>query len=134
MALRVKKANKVVAVPYKDENGDIVATFNLKLLSPDDTKKILKKNETVSWEAPNKKVKPERFKETDYLGIAVDRFCAIIEDWDGVEDEEGKPLECNRENKESLFAYNRDLVDWLMDEYDKIMGDFEEEEEEELGN
>jgi hypothetical protein len=91
------------------------AEFLLRPLTPKESTATLKQAEKVDWD------KGQRFTDTDFYKFKMARVNKVIKDWKGVEDEEGNPLECNDKNREIVYAFNRDLIDALLDDSEKIM-------------
>ena len=137
MSLKIKTTTEVTTIPYpKDgkEGGAVVANFQVKIPTPDELDKIINKNTRVEWDAPGKRQQKQRFKEPNYVGIAKARFQLIVVGWDGLTLEDGAEFPCTEDNKLIIFHHNREIVDYINDKVDEIMGLEKDEEEEEEKN
>lgn len=134
MALKINTTAIETTIEYKDKEGKVLATFLVQVPTPDQLEKLINKYTKVEWDAPSKRAQKERFKKPDYIAIARARFCIIIVNWNDVEDEQGKKLECTEENKVLIFNHNRDVVDYINDQVDELMGLEKDEEEKEEKN
>ena len=45
-------------------------------------------------------------------------YCVL--DWKGIQDDEGKPLKCNDENKKMVFNFDQELVLFVVNESTKL--------------
>ena len=61
-------------------------------------------------------------------------FDHIISGWEGIVDEEGKPLPCTKENKLMLVNSAPTLANWLLDEAMALFETLSRKKEEELKN
>jgi hypothetical protein len=52
--------------------------------------------------------------------LAWQRFDYCVIDWEGYQDENGKPLECNSENKRIVFDFHDDDMLWIATEIMKL--------------
>lgn len=110
MKLRTEKATAVI----EKIDGKDKAVFHVNLLTPKEQAKMV--DQVLA-------TKGRRSQETDsesLYKLKISRINKTIFDWDGIEDMNGKPIECNLENKEIVYNYNRDLIDEVLDEADRL--------------
>lgn len=129
--LEVKQRDKV-AISYK-ENGEVKATFYVIPLSPFQLKKIMEKCRTVNWDAPTKRGEKKRFVEPDIFQLTFERIDKTIVDWDGVT-RDGDVLPCTRDNKLFVYENATHVINYVMDEADKLLEMEIERDEDELKN
>jgi hypothetical protein len=48
-----------------------------------------------------------------FVKLAWQRFDYCLLDWDGIVDENDKPLECNTDNKRIVFDFDEDMMLWI---------------------
>ena len=59
--------------------------------------------------------KGERVEETDWLSVNAELFVYCVVDWRGLEDEEGRPLECDNRNKALVAKLNPGFASKVID-------------------
>jgi hypothetical protein len=76
------------------------------------TARIMPANEAITLRKKHTRMKSvmgEMVEVVDSRGLSLDTWDAIVRDWSGIEDDDGKPVVCNRANKYAV-----------MDEYPEI--------------
>lgn len=135
MALKLNTVKKKYCIPYKDEETEeTLAKFYVTPLTPPELKRVMEKHRVIEWDSPDKKTKKERFETYDYLGITYDRMDKSIVAWEGVENQDGEPLECTRQNKLDIFNSDPKVFNYIMGQVDELEENEEEEREEERKN
>ena len=117
--LKVRTTEETYIVSYK-EDGKVVAKFFVKPIPINETKKMLDDNRVIEWDSPDTETPKQRFVEPNYVGVTMDRIDKIICGWEGVCDKDGNELECTRENKIAIFAYDPFVINYVLDEARKI--------------
>jgi len=51
--------------------------------------------------------------DNDLIDFTWKKFNYCVVDWQGINDEDSKPLECNEENKKFIFDYVQELMLWV---------------------
>ena len=117
--LKVRTTEEKYTVEYKD--GDkVLAKFFVKSIPINETKEMLDNNRVVEWDSPDLETPKQRFVEPNYVGVTMDRIDKIICGWEGICDKDGNELECTRENKIAIFAYDPSVINYVLDEARKI--------------
>ena len=104
------------------------AIFYVNLLTPKEQAKLV--DQILS-------VRGKRLDITDsesLYRLKIARIDKTIYNWEGIEDMNGNLIECNRANKEIIYNYNRDLIDEVLDEADRLADIRNARKEEELKN
>ncbi|MCK4777202.1 MAG: hypothetical protein KAS39_02420 [Actinomycetia bacterium] len=107
-----------------DEGGPEECSFTLRQPSPRDVTRIMEQNTSFEWDAPtnmNKRKREQfqkRYEKVNHEAFMDDKVDFLIIGWD-VQDPEGKPWPCIRENKISLDKGRPDITGWLMDKLDE---------------
>lgn len=110
MKLRTEKETAII----EKIDGKDKAIFYVNLLTPKEQAKLV--DQILS-------TRGKRNQETDsesLYKLKIARLDKTIFDWEGVEDMDGNPIECTRQNKEIIYNYNRDLIDEVLDEADRL--------------
>jgi len=142
MGLRLRTQESTFRVEYREKEsadgktreGEILATFIVRPLTPTRMKKVLSHHKIVEWDSPAKDEKKERFESYDFLGITFDRVRKTIIDWEGILDEKGNPLPCTDENKLLVFELNIEIINYVLVEAAKLGTGLEAEKEAETKN
>lgn len=125
MKLKTKKDE--IWVTEADESGG-EAKFLISPMTPKEEHQLLEKCRTKEWD------RNQRFETPNFYQFKITKIKAVILDWEGVEDEKGKPLECSQYNKEIIYLHNAALVDRVLIQADKIAGEILQEVEEQGKN
>lgn len=122
LVLKKKKVEHVIT--YKD--GDIEVKFFCNEISAGKAKRMFQKNY---------KVTDENTSGVDLGGLNDDKLDNIIKRWEGVEDENGRPIPCMKANKILFYeAYPEIIEDFLYPEFEKLIDDTQKETEKEIKN
>ena len=120
MKLRTKKRE----IRITERIGEEEATFVINPLTPKESASLLEAATVREWE------RNQRFEQVDFYLFKIMKIDKVIKSWgDDIEDEEGNPLLCTRENKELVYAYNPELIDRIMEKADSISRKAIEEKE-----
>lgn len=111
MKLKTSRQEKWIEIKGEDNES---ASFLVKPMNPKETTQLLGTASKVDWD------RGQRFKDPDYYKFKIDKIDKTIIDWRDIEDEDGKPLECNRKNKEMVFLNNPDLIDKVLEMADDL--------------
>lgn len=126
MALRLK--TKKIEKWIKKETVDGTAEFLVSPLSPREASDILKRCKNIFWE------KGQRFDEPDYYAFKISKIKKTIRDWKGVQDEDGRDVQCTDNNKILIYEANPDFIDSVLDAADELSEAFAEGEAKEIEN
>jgi len=110
MKLRTEKETAII----EKIDGKDKALFYVNLLTPKEQSKLV--DQVLS-------TRGKRAQEADsesLYRLKIARIDKTIFNWEGIEDMNGNPIECNRQNKEIIYNYNRDLIDEVLDEADRL--------------
>ena len=132
MALKIRKERPTYEIVYED--GDDSATFKCHILSTAEVAKMAESSTIHVWDSPKKRGPKQRFDKLDLAVFHADKIDRIIIDWEGILDPDGNPLPCTRENKLLLEEVNPEIVEYVLDEVDKLADFLDKEEEAELKN
>ena len=110
MKLKTKRTKQCVEV----RRGDEVAKFWGHPLTPKETTYFLNHCIDKEWE------KNQRFESVNLYKYKMDKIDRVIDEWEGIGDENGTPLECTRENKEIIYLFNPDVIDEALEKFDKL--------------
>jgi len=124
MKLRTRKTE--IWITEVTDEGE--ARFLVAPMTPKENFELLEKCKTKEWD------RNQRFTDTDFYKFKISKINQTIKDWEGVEDEVGRPLECSRFNKELVYQYNTTLIDRVLDKADKLGEEEEAGQEEEAKN
>jgi len=119
MKLRTERTTEKVTI----ERGGESSVFYGFPLTPKETNKFLRESMHVSWE------RNQRFEELDMYKFKVKKLQRVIEDWEGVEDQDGLPMKCTSGNIEIVYLFNPEVMDEVLDKFEKIGSDFERNQE-----
>lgn len=96
MALRLKRKKKTVSVSHKG------ATFEVEPMSATKESKLS--------EQYTQFIRRTGQEKTDHVGLVKERFRSMVDDWNGIVDEDSAgnliDIECTDENKESFVEEN----------------------------
>jgi len=120
MKLKTKKTE----IWITETIGELEAQFLVAPMTPKEDFELIEKCKQKEWD------RNQRFENPDFYKFKISKVVEVIKDWTGIEDENGKPLECNRFNKEIAYLYNSDLIDRVLAQADKIGAQRVEEQEE----
>jgi len=138
MALRLRTEKETIQVDYRADNNnpdsEVLAVFFVSPMTPQELDVVLKKHEKKDWVSPNRKTKKELVKEPNYMEVQKERIVETIVGWEGVNNSQGEILECTKENKLSVWAYNPEVIGWVLDQVDEIQENREVKKEEEVKN
>ncbi len=70
----------------------------------------------------------------DFYILKIKKINRIIKNWEGVEDEEGNAIPCTPKMKELVYNLNRDLIDEILDEADRLADIRQQQKEEDQKN
>jgi len=77
---------------------------------------LLKLCRKFGWE------KGQRFEDTpDYQSFKSQKIKKTILDWEGAENEDGIELDCTDENKLKIYYGDPEVINWVLEEADKIL-------------
>ena len=120
MRLRTKKYEEWVTESFEGSE----ARFLVSPMTPKEDFELIEKCRRKEWD------RNQRFETTDFYQFKISKITQVIKDWDGIEDENGNPIECSRYNKELVYLHNPDLIDRVVEKADKIARLRAQEEEE----
>lgn len=126
MALKVRTSKRQTWLTYERDGES--ARFLVSPLTPDEFMKLMEKRRGYEWE------RNQRFEKMDLFGAKLDKIVAVILDWEGVTDESGKALPCDREQKLALYQHESEMIDWVLAQVDALGGQRIEERETERKN
>lgn len=126
MKLRTKRIEQWIVID--GANPDEKAEFLVHPQTPKESSKLLEKAKKNEWD------KGQRFTDHDFYKFKMDRICATIIDWKGLEDEDGKPIPCTDKNKEIVYLGNPDLIDQVLEKADDLYKESVEAGEKETKN
>jgi len=113
--MKIITQKKDYKIDVKDDKGKPTgASFIINLLTSKESTDLLSESKIITWD------KDQRFEEMDYYKFKISKIERIIKDWKGFEDENGKEFSCNNENKELMYAYQPELINWVFKEVKKI--------------
>jgi len=113
--MKIITQKKDYKIDVKDDKGKPTgASFIINLLTSKESTDLLSESKIITWD------KDQRFEEMDYYKFKISKIERIIKDWKGFEDENGKEFSCNNENKELMYAYQPELINWGFKEVKKI--------------
>lgn len=104
-------------------NGVEEAHFYGHPLTPKEMTQLLKTSTEKHWE------KNQRFEELNIYKYKLSKIQRIVQRWEGIEDENGKPLECTEGNKELVYLYNSPVIDNALEQFDDIGSTIQHEKE-----
>lgn len=122
MKLRLERKTVLV----KRMVGEEELVFEVALLTPKEINQLLENSTEHEWD------RGQRFDRPNYYKFAINKLDKMIVSWSGVEDDAGNPLDCNRKNKEVVYAYYSDLLNSVLEEAEalgKEEADFKEDSE-----
>lgn len=120
-----------------DEGGEEECYFVVQQPSARVFTKLTEQNTRYVWDSPpgskrKREVTKQRFTELDHEGFMNDKVDYLIMEW-GVEDDDGKPLPCTRENKIAFDNGRPDVTSWLYEQLDELDEGRKDEETEDEG-
>ena len=112
MKLRTKKTQQWI--PYLRDGNEM--KFYVSPMTESENADLLKLCRKFGWE------KNQRFEDTpDYQSFKAQKIKRTILDWEGAENEEGTPLECTDVNKMAVYNGDPEVINWVLEEADKIL-------------
>ena len=94
------RATQTLRIEYGE--GEARAAFTVQPLQEQDEKELRQKCFTIT----------DKGTKLDLAQLGRERMNRLVVDWDGIEDESGKPLACTYDNKVRLFMQT-DIIEWL---------------------
>lgn len=119
MKLRTQRTKERVVIERDGEK----AMFYGFPLTPKETTQFLQESVEISWE------RNQRFESPDIYKFKIKKLQRVIEDWEGVEDVNGVPMKCTKENVEIVYLFNAELMDEVLDKFDEIGSKYEKNTE-----
>ena len=99
--------------------------FNVSPMTESENADLLKACRKWIWE------KNQRIEDTpDYQSFKAQKIKKTILGWEGVENEDGTPLECTDENKMAVYKGDPEVINWVLEQADKILESGLKDEEE----
>lgn len=117
--LKVRTKKTKSRVEYVVE-GEKKAVFWLEPLTKTEIREIVDKSREVEWDAPDEGGQKQRFVDYNPYVVMVGKAIKACVGWEDIVDEAGNELDCNEENKATLFEYNASVLSWINDELAKI--------------
>jgi hypothetical protein len=124
MKLKTKKQTAWIEIT-KD---GLTARFLVSPLTFKENMDILNASKIKEWE------NNQRFESTDLFKFRVETVVKTIMDWEYIEDEEGNPIPCTKENKEMFYTYNATLAEEVLVKTQELAEDMFKQKEEERKN
>lgn len=125
------------------KKNPVLASFKVIPLQPNEVREIFKKCETVKWEVPPSVGKREfepRKEVTvdDPFEFVIMKAKKTIIGWEGIltEDKNGDKIEIpySEEMVETLYGFNPDVINYVLEEADKLSNLWSKSEDGELKN
>ena len=110
MKLNTKKVETYITIDRKEGS----ARFLVSPMTPKERFDLLKECTEYEWD------KGQRFDNINFLKFRLNKILKVIKGWEGIEDKDGKPLECTNENKEIAYMYNTSLIDEVLERLDLL--------------
>lgn len=120
MKLRTARMEDWITV----SSGGGEARFLVRPLTPKESAEILEKATAKRWE------RGQRFEEINWYKYKVLKIDSVIVNWEGLEDESGKPIPCDKKTKEVVYLHNSALIDEVLDRADLLYSGIVQSEEE----
>jgi len=112
MKLRTKKTKQWIT--FLRDGGE--AKFLVSPMTESENADLLKQCRKWGWE------KGQRFEDTpDYQAFKSQKIKKTILDWEGAENEDGTKLPCTDENKMAVYTGDPEVINWAIEEADKIL-------------
>lgn len=111
--MRLKTKQVATWVPMEDTDSN-KCRFLINPLTPKEINTMLDKATETTWE------KGQRFENLNGVKYRTNKLKKAILDWEGVEDEDGNPLECNAQNIELIYLNNPNFIDALLDKVEAL--------------
>ena len=112
MKLRTKKTEQWIH--FLRDGGE--TRFLVSPMTESENADLLKLCRKFGWE------KGQRFEDTpDYKSFKSQKIKKTILDWEGAENEDGMELDCTDENKLKIYYGDPKVVNWVLEEADKIL-------------
>jgi hypothetical protein len=112
--MRLRTSYKEQWIEIEGEVPGEKAEFLVRPMTPRQINALIKQSTESEWE------KNQRFTDINFYKFKIKKINLIIQDWKGIEDENGTPMECDLKNKEIIYIYNVDLIDKVLDMADKL--------------
>ena len=126
MKLKIEKP--IFEIPILDKKGNRIAMVKASPMSPKELNDLIMQSKKVVWE------RGQRFEESDLYAYRAGKIDKTILDWQGFEDENGHPLECNFKNKELVNAMYPIIIDFNFSEIEKLQKEITDQIEIEIKN
>lgn len=97
--MKLNTKQKIITITNKDFKDKEVYSFDIRVLTYRESMTLLEKHQGEDGE----------LSAMSSLDYARDIFLSTVENWTGIEDEDGSVLECNDKNKEAIFNYDTDF-------------------------
>jgi hypothetical protein len=127
MGMRLKTKKNEVWITEEDDLGG-KARFLVSPMTPKEELELLDKCKEREWD------RNQRFESPNLYQFRISKIRKVILDWEGVEDEDGKPIEYNKFNVELVYLHNSDLIDKVLAQTDALGKEKELEQEEQAKN
>lgn len=124
MKLRTINTEQWVTV----ERGPNKARFLVEPMTPKEALKLIEECQKVEWK------RGQKTSETDLYKLKIKRINRVIKAWEGIEDEDGKPIPFNADNLELVYNLNSDVIDEVLDKADELAEFHENKKGEEQKN
>jgi len=121
--MRLKTKQVASWITMEDVDGN-KCRFLVVPLTPKQINTMLNNATESEWD------KGQRFESLNGVKYRTNKLIKAIQDWEGVEDEDGNELECNDKNKEILYLNNPGFIDALIEKIDAIY-EFQRKKDEE---
>jgi len=127
MGMKLKTKKDEIWITEEDGEGG-TARFLVSPMTPKEDLELLEKCKVKEWD------RNQRFENPDLWMFRISKIRKVILDWEGIEDEKGKPLEFNKYNLELVYLYNPTLIDRVLVKADKLGERKAEEQEDQIKN
>ncbi|MBF0103567.1 MAG: hypothetical protein HQK77_21930 [Desulfobacterales bacterium] len=111
MKIKTRKTTEWITV--KDADGN-EAQFLVEPITPKENSELLRKYSKKYTEGNRV------HDDSNFFGFKMEKINRVIKDWKMIEDANGTPMECNKENKEIAYLYNAELIDAALDKADEL--------------
>jgi len=112
MRLRTKKVKQWII--FLRDGGEM--KFFVSPMTESENADLLKSCRKFGWE------KNQRFEDTpDYQSFKAQKIKKTILGWEGAESEDGTSLECTDANKMAIYTGDPEVINWVLEEADKIL-------------
>jgi len=126
--MKLKTEKPIFSIPILDKEGKQIAIVKACPLSPKELNEIILNCKNIVWE------RNQRFEEPNFYEYKIRKIDKTILSWEGFEDENGKPLKCDFENKEKIFALYPNIIEYVLDKVEELKLEIEKKVEIETKN